>query len=94
MLFFDNALGKLLNVCLWNKLDHKCVSIFKVPAKTTKEQADWRAKLLGKIIKDRQVDSNQMNEYADGSLHICEKHYTYDCIRTCKQHQNTLGFYF
>ena len=60
------------------------MSIFKVPTKTAKERAEWRAKLIGKIMKDREVDSNLRNRIDARYLHICEKHFTYDCIQTCK----------
>ncbi|XP_065068883.1 uncharacterized protein LOC135694124 [Rhopilema esculentum] len=61
---------------------HKGLSIFKVPGSNVKEHEDWRAKLLGKILKDREIDEPLKQRIESGSIYICEKHFTEDCIET------------
>ena len=64
---------------------HKGTSIFKIPSKKKKDSAEWRTKLLGKILKDREVDGDLKDRIEkDKPIYICEKHFEKDDIDTCK----------
>ena len=63
---------------------HKGTSIFKLPSVEDKENAEWRSKLLGQILKDKVADENVKQRIASGNVYVCEKHFIQECIETCK----------
>ena len=63
---------------------HKGLSLFKIPRKDATKHAEWRSQLLGKTLRDREMDAGLKKQIEMGSLHVCEKHFTDDCIETCK----------
>ena len=63
---------------------NKGISIFKIPTRKDKLNEDWRSKLVGQILKDREVDDNLRRQIASDTLHICERHFEKECIEICK----------
>ena len=81
---YQYARSKLLNFGCGTNRRHKGLSLFKIPRKDATEYAEWRSQLLGKILRDREMDAGLKKQIEMGSLHVCEKHFTDDCIETCK----------
>lgn len=66
----------------------KGIGIFKLPAPVEDFHADWRARILSKITKDRVIDSNFRDQIKKDKVQICEKHFKKDEIETGKNKFN------
>ena len=56
------------------------VAIFKVPVGDDEYSTNWRNKLVTIIKTNREVDAPFRQQIEKRKLHICERHYTEDCL--------------
>ena len=56
------------------------IAIFKVAAGKDDYSANWRSKLVDIITKNRVIDSQLRKQIENRKLHICERHFTEDCL--------------
>ena len=70
----------------------KGIGIFKLPAPVDDFHAEWRAKILSKITKDRVIDASFRNQIQKDKVHIFEKHFEEYEIETGKNKFDYLCF--
>ena len=56
------------------------IAIFKVAAGKDDYSANWRSKLVDIITKNRVIDTQLRKQIENRKLHICERHFTEDCL--------------
>ena len=66
------------------KPKYQGIGIFKIPPSSEKSKESWRKALLHVVTRDRVVDASFRKQIEEGSVFICERHFTPEDIEIRK----------
>ena len=80
MFSFQDAWCKLFDIWMQYFKKQLGIAIFKLPAGKDDYSTNWCSKLVDIITKDPLIDSQLRKQIENRKLHICERHFTEDCL--------------
>ena len=66
------------------KLKYQGIGIFKIPRYSEKNKESWRKASLHVVTRDRVVDASFRKQIEEGSVYVCERHFTPEDIEIPK----------
>ena len=66
------------------KPKYQGIGIFEIPPYPEKNKQSWRKALLHDVTRDRVVDASFRKQIEEGSVFICERHFTPEDIEIGK----------